>query len=98
MESPQRKEREMSDMSPGPLPSTKGSVPEAAGGDLPEESELPGLQGLDEGLGDAPSDADSANGDPDRASEAGSVSGTGIGDAPTGSSDPMPDMAGTGGS
>jgi hypothetical protein len=64
---------------------------------MPQESDLPQLQGLDEGLADPAGDDSLGSGtsDPDRASDAGSVSGSGLGDSPTGSADPMPDMAGT---
>jgi hypothetical protein len=71
-------------------------VPDPASGGTPNESRLPNLQGLDEGLAEQPDGSDPSDDlDADRAAEAGSVSGSGIGDAPTSSSDPMPDMAGT---
>lgn len=81
-----------------------GSVSNAATAGMPHESDLPSEQGLNSGLPhadvqpddpeDTPSSADAA----DRASDAGSVTGTGIAGSAASSSDPMPDMAGTGGS
>jgi hypothetical protein len=80
----------MSEMSSGSAANST-SRPDAAAGDMPAESDLPAMQGLDSGVTDA--DAVGA----DLADDTGSISETSTEGARTSSSDPMPDIAGTGG-
>ena len=83
-------------MSESQGPVTGGGDSDPAAGGVPSESDLPRLQGLDEGLPSEPTDDGAGQVvDPDLASDAGSVDGSSVGEAPTGASDPMPDMGGT---
>lgn len=85
----------MSDAAVGPTSAGAERTPDNASGGPPSDVDLPAMQGLEGALPER-DDADvSADADPDRASEAGSVRSSDIGDAPTSASDPMPDMAGT---
>ena len=75
------------------------TTPDAAAGDVPSQSDLPGMQGLGRNLANQGNvDPDAADPDADRGSAAGDVLTSAIDDAPTSGSDPMPDMSGTSGS
>ncbi len=85
----------MSEMSSGSAANST-SRPDPAAGDMPAESDLPATQGLDSGVSSGTiENADAA--DADLADDAGSVSETSTEGSGTGPSDPMPDIAGTGG-
>jgi hypothetical protein len=85
----------MSEMSGGSAANST-SRPDAAAGDVPVESDLPGMQGLDSGVVSGSDDDVEAPASGDLADDTGSVSGTGTEGTASGSSDPMPDIAGTG--
>jgi hypothetical protein len=86
----------MSEMSSGSAANAT-SRPDAAAGDMPAESDLPGMQGLDSGVSSG-SDEDANAASADLSGDTGSISETSTEGLSTGSSDPMPDIAGTGGS
>lgn len=84
----------MSDMSGAAASAGQTSSPGAAAGGMPDESDLPSIQGLDDSVDD-PSDPEAAQrgtDEPDAARFA-ALSDAGEG---KGTSDPMPDMSGTG--
>jgi hypothetical protein len=86
----------MSEMSSGSAANST-SRPDAAAGDMPAESDLPAMQGLDSGVtSGTDQDADAVGAD--LADDTGNISETSTEGTPTSSSDPMPDIAGTGGS
>jgi hypothetical protein len=86
----------MSEMSGAAKAVGAESLDNAAAG-VSEASELARMQGLDEGITDEPDgDSTSAAKDPESPGGAASVRGTAAGDASKSSSDPMPDMAGSG--
>jgi hypothetical protein len=85
----------MSEMSSGSAANST-SRPDAAAGDMPAESDLPAMQGLDSGVTGGTIE-DAAAADADLADDTGSISETSTEGVDTGSSDPMPDIAGTGG-
>jgi hypothetical protein len=87
-------ENEMSEMSGGSAANST-SRPDAAGGDVPVESDLPGMQGLDSGVVSGTDDDVEAPATADLADDTGSVSGSTTEGTASGSSDPMPDIAGT---
>jgi|SRR5215216_7290436 len=91
---PGKQEEDMSEMTGGSAANST-SRPDAAGGDTPVESDLPGMQGLNSGVVTGSEDDVEAPASADLADETGSVSGdsTTEGTA-SGSSDPMPDIAG----
>ena len=80
----------MSEMSPGSAAAGAAAMPSGAAGGMPDESNLPGLQGLDN---DVPADDEEAVPvpNPDGASLAERTA-----DSSQSASDPMPDAAGTG--
>ena len=85
----------MSEMSGGSAANST-SRPDAAAGEVPVESDLPGMQGLDSGVVSGSDDDVEAPASDDLADDTGSVSSTGTEGTTSGSSDPMPDIAGTG--
>ncbi len=85
----------MSEMAGGSAANST-SRPDAAAGDDPVESDLPGMQGLDSSVVSGSDDDVEAPAGADLADDTGTVTGSDTGG--TGSSDPMPDIAGTGGS
>ncbi len=85
----------MSEMSSGSAANST-SRPDAAAGDMPAESDLPAMQGLESGVSSGTIENPDATG-ADLADDAGSVSETSTEGSDTGPSDPMPDIAGTGG-
>ena len=69
--------------------------PDAAAGDVPDESGLPGAQGVDGGT--QRQDADAADPNKPGAPDAGAVAAAaGEGGDPAAGSDPMPDVGGAG--
>jgi hypothetical protein len=92
---PNGEECAMSEMSSGSAANST-SRPDAAAGDMPAESDLPAMQGLESGVSGGTMDNPGAA-DADLADDAGSVSETSTEGNGTGPSDPMPDVAGTGG-
>jgi hypothetical protein len=85
----------MSEMSSGSAANST-SRPDAAAGDMPAESDLPAMQGLESGVTSGTGeDADALGAD--LGEDTGSISETSTEGTRTGSSDPMPDIAGTGG-
>ena len=86
----------MSEMSGGSAANST-SRPDAGAGGMPAESDLPGMQGLDSGVVSGADDDVEAEVGADLADDTGSVSGSGTEGTGSGSSDPMPDMSGTGG-
>lgn len=84
----------MSEMSSGSAANST-SRPDAAAGDMPAESDLPAMQGLDSGVSGGTIEATDAA-DADLADDAGSIAETSTEGSDT-PSDPMPDIAGTGG-
>ena len=88
-------ENNMSEMSSGSAANST-SRPYAAAGEVPVESDLPGMQGLDSGVVTGSDDDVEAPASDDLADDTGSVSGSGTEGTASGSSDPMPDIAGTG--
>lgn len=85
----------MSDMTSGAATGGQIGPSDAAAGGTPDESNLPGIQGLGDSVDD-PTDPEASQRDDDASMldrfSAATESGAG-----KGSSDPMPDMSGTGG-
>jgi hypothetical protein len=77
-------------------PASPVNTPAGAGGGMPAESDLPGLQGLDESVNDP--DDPAAAAETEAAAQSTPVEATSESGSPRGSSDPMPDMSGSGGS
>ena len=82
----------MTEMTRGLGGSDSDARPDAAAGDMPSESDLPRMQGLDEGGPEDADDATPGESTVDESRASGVIGGTG-----RSSSDPMPDMGGTGG-